>query len=265
MSRSRASMGSSSECRQGIPATGNPGLKRQVSVDACQPSLESRMSRWIARRRTTWRLQGMRLERRREARGAQPNHVKHPAAEHGTRGRCACRTEGTWCSSQGSSKESARHPGLECHGNRRGDLVLASKCENQRLRDERKPAALRQRWLARNDAHLELFVAPEPEGFGAEKGDRAAARAVAGWVYGVRVQVLRQVEHGPEPTAGRPNDFYGSQNFAPLTAPGVPVLRRRHRAELREGTLDRISQTSRLLIGAPNRPCHLAHNNDACP
>ena len=41
-----------------------------------------------------------------------------------------------------------------------------------------------QRWLARNDAHLELFVAPEPEGFGAEKGDREAVRAVAGWVYG---------------------------------------------------------------------------------
>ena len=64
------------------------------------------------------------------------------------------------------------------------NLVLASKRENQRLRDELKPAALRQRWLSRNDAHLELFVAPEPEGFGAEKGDREAVRAVAGWVYG---------------------------------------------------------------------------------
>ncbi len=64
------------------------------------------------------------------------------------------------------------------------NLVLASKRENQRLRDELKPAALRQRWLARNDAHRELFVAPEPEGFGAEKGDREAVRAVAGWVYG---------------------------------------------------------------------------------
>ena len=50
------------------------------------------------------------------------------------------------------------------------NLVLASKRENQRLRDELKPAALRQRWLARNDAHRELFVAPEPEGLGRRRG-----------------------------------------------------------------------------------------------
>jgi hypothetical protein len=64
------------------------------------------------------------------------------------------------------------------------NLVLASRRENNRLRDELKPTALRQRWLARNDAHRELFVAPEPEGFGAEEADREAVRAVAGWVYG---------------------------------------------------------------------------------
>jgi hypothetical protein len=50
------------------------------------------------------------------------------------------------------------------------NLMLASNRENQRLRDELTPAALRQRWLARNDAHLELFVAPEPGGLGRRRG-----------------------------------------------------------------------------------------------
>lgn len=66
------------------------------------------------------------------------------------------------------------------------NLVLASRKENNRMRDELKPEALRQRWLARNEAHLDLLVAPEPEGFGADESDRDTAIAVAGWVYGAR-------------------------------------------------------------------------------
>ena len=104
-------------------------------------------------------------------------HFRHP--EHR---RCFCRSNRLSGPRSGQVDHFipwARYP-LDSPFN----LVLASKRENQRLRDELKPAALRQRWLARNDAHLELFVAPEPEGFGAEKGDREAVRAVAGWVYG---------------------------------------------------------------------------------
>ena len=63
------------------------------------------------------------------------------------------------------------------------NLVLASRKENNRMRDELKPEALRQRWLARNEAHLDLLVAPEPRGFGADEADRDTAIAVAGWVY----------------------------------------------------------------------------------
>jgi len=64
------------------------------------------------------------------------------------------------------------------------NLVLASRKENNRMRDELKPEALRQRWLERNEAHFDLLVAPEPEGFGADEADRDTAKAVAGWVYG---------------------------------------------------------------------------------
>ena len=52
------------------------------------------------------------------------------------------------------------------------------------MRDELKPEALRQRWLARNEAHCAPLVAPEPEGFAAHEADRDTANAVAGWVYG---------------------------------------------------------------------------------
>ncbi len=52
------------------------------------------------------------------------------------------------------------------------------------MRDELQPEALRQRWLARNEAHFDLLVAPEPKGFGADKADRVMAKVVAGWVYG---------------------------------------------------------------------------------
>jgi len=64
------------------------------------------------------------------------------------------------------------------------NLVLASRKENNRMRDELKPEALRQRWLTRNEAHVDLLVAPEPEGFGSDEADRETAKAVAGWVYG---------------------------------------------------------------------------------
>lgn len=64
------------------------------------------------------------------------------------------------------------------------NLVLASRKENNRMRDELKPEALRQRWLARNEAHYALLVAPEPQGFGADESDRDTAKAVAKWVYG---------------------------------------------------------------------------------
>jgi hypothetical protein len=64
------------------------------------------------------------------------------------------------------------------------NLVLASRKENNRMRDELKPEALRHRWLERNQAHFDLLVAPEPEGFGADEADRETAKAVAGWVYG---------------------------------------------------------------------------------
>jgi|GEM_PF-5624907 len=49
--------------------------------------------------------------------------------------------------------------------------------------DELKPEALRQRWLARNEEHFYLLVAPEPDGFGADQSYRDTAKAVAGWVY----------------------------------------------------------------------------------
>jgi hypothetical protein len=64
------------------------------------------------------------------------------------------------------------------------NLVLASRKENNRMRDELKPEALRQRWLERNETHFGLLVAPEPEGFGADEADGETAKAVAGWVYG---------------------------------------------------------------------------------
>lgn len=65
------------------------------------------------------------------------------------------------------------------------NLVLASKRENQRLRDALKPAAMRQRWERRNDTHLSALVAPEREGgFGAGEQERELVRALAGWVYG---------------------------------------------------------------------------------
>jgi hypothetical protein len=63
------------------------------------------------------------------------------------------------------------------------NLVLASRKENNRMRDELKSEALRQQWLERNEEHFDLLVAPEPEGFGADEADRETAKAVAGWVY----------------------------------------------------------------------------------
>jgi hypothetical protein len=64
------------------------------------------------------------------------------------------------------------------------NLALTSRKENSQMRDELQPEALRQRWLARNEAHFDLLVAPEPKGFGADKADRVMAKVVAGWVYG---------------------------------------------------------------------------------
>ncbi len=64
------------------------------------------------------------------------------------------------------------------------NLVLASKRENQRLRDELKPAALRRQWEERNDVCFHQLTAPEQAGgLGADPADHRTARAVARWVY----------------------------------------------------------------------------------
>jgi hypothetical protein len=65
------------------------------------------------------------------------------------------------------------------------NLVLASRKENNRMRDELKPEVLRQRWLARNEHYASVLTGPEPNGFGAPEGEQESVRVIAEWVYGV--------------------------------------------------------------------------------
>jgi hypothetical protein len=65
------------------------------------------------------------------------------------------------------------------------NLVLASRKENNRMRDELKPEALRQRWLERNERYASVLTGPEPNGFGAPEEEQESVRVIAEWVYGV--------------------------------------------------------------------------------
>ena len=66
------------------------------------------------------------------------------------------------------------------------NLVLASRRENSKWRDQLKPAEYRDLWLQRNiDASSDL-IAPRPAGFGALKEDAETVKSISRWLYASR-------------------------------------------------------------------------------